>query len=62
MREYTVKDVQDELYANGYKLVRRKGSHQAWSNGRRTISITCVKMNRAVAARIIKEIRNEKGV
>lgn len=55
-KEYTERDFERLLKANGYSLDRQKGDHNIWTNGKNTISITAGKPpNRMVIRRIIKE-------
>ena len=55
-KEYTERDFERLLKANGYRLDRQKGDHNIWTNGNNTISITAGKQpNRMMVRRIIKE-------
>ena len=55
-KEYTERDFERLLKANGYSLDRQKGDHNIWTNGSNTISITAGRpINRMLARRIIKE-------
>ncbi len=56
-QEYTVRSFKMILINNGYELKRRKGDHDIYSNGSRTISIPVgnKSINRMLARRLVKE-------
>ena len=55
-KEYTNRDLERLLKANGFNLDRQKGDHNIWTNGNKTVSITAGRpINRMLARRIVKE-------
>ena len=55
-KEYTEREFERLLKANGYTLDRAKGDHNIWTNGQRTISVTAGRPpNKMVIRRLIKE-------
>lgn len=58
MRQVSVREMQQILKDNGYRLVRTKGSHGTYSNGENIVTIPLVTLKAVVANRLIKEIRS----
>ena len=54
--EIKSKEIGKLLSERGFERVRIRGSHQIWSDGSRTISLTIPTVNRMVAKRIVKTI------
>lgn len=56
-RIYKTRDFITTLNKNGYSLVRTKGDHGIFSNGKNSIAITLKgkEINRMIARRLIKE-------
>lgn len=56
-KEVKTKNIGRLLFDSGFRQVRFRGSHQIWSDGKSTISLTYPTINRMVAKRISKMIR-----
>lgn len=55
-KEYTPREFVALLKRNGYEYDRSKGDHKMYRNKEgNTIAVTTTKLNRMVAARLIKE-------
>lgn len=55
MRQISVRQMENILKNNGFKLIRQSSSHRILSNGEKTISVPCVVLRSVIANRIIKE-------
>lgn len=59
LREYKIYDIINLLKSNNYKLMRQHGSHQIWLNDKGNhVSVPVLKLNRALASRLVKEIQS----
>lgn len=54
MQNYPIRKIRKILKQNNYTYIRTKGSHEIYSNGKNTVSITYPITNALVARKIIK--------
>lgn len=53
----SVRDLQGLLRTGGYQLLRQKGSHQIWSDGKQTAILPVATLKPVIAQKIIKQCR-----
>ncbi|MEG1726198.1 MAG: type II toxin-antitoxin system HicA family toxin [Anaerovoracaceae bacterium] len=54
-KQYSVRELQHLLKANGFTEIRTKGSHQIWKKGETTIPLPVVTLNYKLAIKIAKQ-------